>query len=152
MNYDAHFGNKLFSINQRRYLGSKTKLLHFIEDILRKENIDFKSFADIFAGTGAVANHFRDRSKIIVNDILESNYHAYNAFFGNEKVRENRLKEYLLHYNSLDINEFNDNYFSKNFSNTYFDAANSKKIGIIRENIEQLFDEKTITTERSPTL
>ncbi len=70
---DAYFGNKTFCINQRRYLGSKIKLLNFIDDILSKENVEFKSFADIFAGTGSVANHFHDRSRIIVNDILDSN-------------------------------------------------------------------------------
>jgi len=43
---DAGFGN--ISIEQRRYLGAKTKLLGFIEDILRKEKVEYKVFADIF--------------------------------------------------------------------------------------------------------
>ena len=60
---DAYFGNKTIAINQRRYLGSKTKLLGFIDDILQAENIEFETFADIFAGTGTVANHFYDSSK-----------------------------------------------------------------------------------------
>ena len=82
---DAYFGNKAFCINQRRYLGSKTKLLKFIDDILQKENIEFESFADIFAGTGVVANHFYNRSRVIVNDILDSNNHVYRAFFGRDE-------------------------------------------------------------------
>lgn len=142
---DAYFGNKSFYITQRRYLGSKTKLLDFIDSILQKENIKFKSFADIFAGTGAVANHYYDRSQIIVNDILDSNHHAYNAFFGSDDIREEKLKEYIRTYNSLDIKEYKDNYFSENFANTYFDTMNSKKIGIIRDDIEKLFEEKLIT-------
>lgn len=143
---DAYFGNKSFSINQRRYLGSKTKLLNFIDDILKKEGIEFQSFADIFAGTGSVANFFHDRSEIIVNDILDSNNHAYNAFFGKDKIREHILKEYLIKYNSIDLAKHGENYFSENFSNTYFDAANSKKIGVIRDDIEKLFEEKIITS------
>ncbi len=142
---DAHFGNKSFSINQRRYLGSKTKLLYFIDSILEKEKIQFESFADIFAGTGTVANHYYDKSKIIVNDILDSNNHIYHAFFGKDRLRINELKRFLKIYNSLDIKKYDDNYFSKNFSNTYFDAKNSKKIGIIRDDIEKLFEEKIIT-------
>lgn len=142
---DAYFGNKKISINQRRYLGSKTKLLNFIDYILKTENIKFNSFADIFAGTGSVANHFYHRSNIIVNDILDSNNHIYNAFFGKDPIRENKLVERLKFYNTIDINNYNDNYFSKNFSNTYFSRANSKKIGIIRDDIEKLFDEKIIT-------
>jgi len=143
--YDACFGNKKICITQRRYLGSKTKLLPFIENILEKENIKFDSFADIFAGTGTVANHFHKRSKIIVNDILDSNFHIYKAFFGKEVVREEKLKERLKHYNDIEVSKYHENYFSKNFSNTYFDAENAKKIGLIRDDIEKLFEEKIIT-------
>ncbi len=142
---DAYFGNKTISINQRRYLGSKTKLLNFIDDILKNENIKFESFADIFAGTGTVANHFYDRSKIIVNDILDSNNYIYHAFLGEDKIREEKLKERLNFYNTLNIKDYKDNYFSNNFSNTYFDKSNAKKIGIIRDDIEKLFEEKLIT-------
>lgn len=142
---DAYFGNKTFCITQRRYLGSKTKLLNFIDDILIEENIEFESFADIFAGTGSVANHFHNRSKIIVNDILDSNNHVYHAFFGKDEIREEILKDYLAKYNSIDVADHGENYFSENFSNTYFDAKNSKKIGIIRDDIEKLFEDKIIT-------
>ena len=142
---DAHFGNKLFSINQRRYLGSKTKLLYFIDSVLQKENIKFESFADIFAGTGSVANHYYGRSRVIVNDLLDSNYHIYRAFFGKDRLRITKLAKQLKIYNSIDIKSYDDNYFSKNFSNTYFNAKNSKKIGIIRDDIEKLFEEKIIT-------
>lgn len=143
--YDAYFGNKKVSITQRRYLGSKTKLLSFIDSIIEKENIKFDSFADIFAGTGTVANHFYNRSKIIVNDILDSNAHIYTAFFGKDKIREEKLKERLKHYNDIEVKKYDENYFSQNFSNTYFDADNAKKIGIIRDDIEKLFEEKIIT-------
>lgn len=145
MNDDAYFGNKSFCITNRRYLGSKTKLLSFIDSILQKEKIEFESFADIFAGTGSVANHFYDRSRVIVNDILDSNHHAYNAFFGSDKIRYKELKKILNTYNSIDVRKYDDNYFSKNFTNTYFDEVNSKKIGIIRDDIEKLFEEAIIT-------
>lgn len=142
---DAYFGNKKVCITQRRYLGSKTRLLSFIDNILETEKIEFNSFADIFAGTGSVANHFYGRSKIIINDILDSNSHIYLAYFGKEKIRESKLKKRLKHYNSIDASQYDDNYFSENFSNTYFDKENSKKIGIIRDDIEKLFEEKVIT-------
>lgn len=143
--YDAYFGNKAFSISQRRYLGSKTKLLGFIDDILQKENIEFESFADIFAGTGSVADHYHNRSRVFVNDILDSNYQIYQAFFGTDKIEEEKLIKQLKHYNAIDIKNYGENYFSSNFSNTYFDAKNAKKIGIIRDDIEKLFEDKIIT-------
>lgn len=142
---DAYFGNKTFRINQRRYLGAKTKLLGFIDDIIKAEKIEFESFADIFAGTGSVANHFHGKAKIIVNDILDSNHHVYHAFFGKNEISEEKLKRQLEVYNSLDIKKYDENYFSKNFSNTYFDAHNAKKIGIIRDDIDKLFDQNIIT-------
>ncbi|MDD3064080.1 MAG: DNA adenine methylase [Massilibacteroides sp.] len=83
---DACFGNKYISIYQRRYLGSKTKLLNFIDDILIKEKVSYSTFADIFAGTGVVADYFSSKSNIILNDILESNYLSYLAFFGKDKI------------------------------------------------------------------
>lgn len=142
---DAYFGNKSFCINQRRYLGAKTKLLGFIDDILKTENIEFESFADIFAGTGSVANYFHSKSKIIVNDILDSNHHAYQAFFGNETLRKDKLEEHLKKYNSIDVKDYDENYFSRHFSNTYFDDINAKKIGIIRDDIDKLFEQRIIT-------
>lgn len=142
---DAYFGNKKVCITQRRYLGSKTKLLLFIDSILEKENIKFDSFADIFAGTGTVANHFYNRSKIIVNDILDSNLHIYTAFFGSDQIREKQLRERLKYYNEIDVDKHNENYFSQNFSNTYFDSKNAMKIGLIRDDIEKLFEEQIIT-------
>jgi adenine-specific DNA-methyltransferase len=135
---DAYIGNKI-NIGQRRYLGSKTKLLNFIQEILETEDAQFNSFADIFAGTGVVANHFAENANIIVNDILESNYLCYTAFFGSDPLREEYLINTLQQYNSTDYSLLPQNYFSVNFANTYFDEVNAQRIGSIREDIEQLF-------------
>jgi adenine-specific DNA-methyltransferase len=141
---DAGFGNKRIAISQRRYLGSKTKLLGFIESVLEKEKVEYSSFADLFAGTGVVAKYFNRKSHVIVNDILESNYQSYLAFFGDQKIRLRWLEERLNQYNQLEVSKLPQNYFSKNFSNTYFDPLNSKKIGFIREDIEALFQAREI--------
>ena len=136
---DAGFGNKHISISQRRYLGSKTKLLTFIDEIIETEKIDYKSFADIFGGTGVVANYFHSNAHIIVNDILESNYLCYIAFFGKERIRVKWLENKLNEYNTQDVSKLSENYFSTNFANTYFDETNSIHIGSIREDIETSF-------------
>ena len=49
---------KSFKITNRRYLGSKTKLLSFIHETIKKEALKFDSVLDLFAGTGAVADSF----------------------------------------------------------------------------------------------
>lgn len=143
---DAGFGNKKVGINQRRYLGSKVKLLNFIDEILIKEKVEYSSFADLFAGTGVVSSYFYDKSRVIINDILSSNYQSYLAFFGKEKIRTKWLEKKLEYYNELNPDTFSDNYFSKNFSNTYFDKYNAKLIGIIRDDIEVLSSESKVNT------
>lgn len=66
----------MLTINNRRYIGSKTKLLDaiYFETIKRiKGNF---TFADIFAGTGVVAYKFASEGyPVVVNDILYSNYY-----------------------------------------------------------------------------
>ena len=74
---------KTSSINNRRYLGNKHKLLPFITGVVEKECRDIQSVADIFAGTGAVASAFPDK-RIITNDIMYSNYICNLAWFGSE--------------------------------------------------------------------
>lgn len=126
---------KMISINNRRYIGSKFRMINFIKETMNKEKIEYSSFLDLFGGTGIVGDFFNDqKTKVYINDLLKSNYISYLAWFGNEKIDKNKIREYIEKYNSLTVLE--DNYFSLNFSNTYFSEENCKKIGFIREDIE----------------
>ena len=126
---------KMISINNRRYIGSKFRMINFIKETMKKEKIEYSSFLDLFGGTGIVGDFFNDqKTKVYVNDLLKSNYISYLAWFGNEKINKNKIREYIEKYNSL--TDLEDNYFSLNFSNTYFSEENCKKIGFIREDIE----------------
>lgn len=130
-----------FTINNRRYLGNKYKLLDFIKSVVDSENLEFKTFTDIFAGTGVVASAFTDK-KLITNDILYSNYISHVAWFGNTKFSEKRIESLIDKYNNS--NPVNDNYMSINFANTYFSEDDCRKIGYIREDIENLMQNKEI--------
>ena len=134
---------KLFRLSNRRYLGSKQKLLHFIHETIKKENIYFSSFLDLFAGTGVVASSFNDENtSVVLNDILECNRCVYNAYFGSEEIDENKLSSIISDFNAAKINE--DNYFSNNFSDTFFSGNNCKKIGWIRDEIDNKFEHQII--------
>lgn len=136
---------KIFKITNRRYLGSKTKLLSFISKTIEKEKIVFTSFLDLFAGTGSVANYFNDgKKKIILNDILECNRCIYSAFFGNQKIDYNKLSSLIDNFNKDSFLE--NNYFSINFSNTFFSEKNCKKIGSIRQEIDNFHHMKVINS------
>lgn len=125
-----------FQLQNRRYLGNKHKLLGFIEDIVSEKCNGIKSFCDIFAGTGVVGERFNKPAiKVISNDILFSNYACLKAFLGINTNIDN-ITEKIKILNTLQVTE--DNYFSKHFGNTYFSLENAKKIGAIREEIENI--------------
>lgn len=134
---------KQLTIYNRRYLGSKQKLLNFIEESLEQENIKFDSLIDIFAGTGVVGYHFNSNKKIIVNDSLKSNYYAYQTWFGNDKLDKEKVDAIIKQYN--EIEELTDNYLSENFTETYFSMHDTKKIGFIRDDIEDKFNKNIIS-------
>ena len=135
-----------FKINNRRYTGSKQKLSTWIINNINNE-INFKSFFDIFAGTGCISSNFIHIDKLIINDFLFSNNVIYKAFYSSKKYNFDKLKKIKLKFNSLKPNKIQENYFSRNFGNKYFSTNDAKKIGNIREgikNIEVNDDEKNI--------
>jgi len=127
-----------FTINNRRYLGSKTKILDFIKESINKHIPNYNSFLDIFSGTGVVASHFNnEKTKIITNDMLYSNYVIHYAFFSDDTYDKNKISELLEYFNNIIPV---DNYFSDNFGDKFFSLNVAKKIGTIREEIENLTD------------
>ena len=121
-------------INNRRYLGNKYKLLPFITKIITENCGDFNSFTDIFAGTGAVASAYTNK-QLTTNDILYSNFISNTAWFSPENYDWDKLVGFISNYNVLSTSE--ENYMTRNFSNTYFSHDVCSKIGYIREDIEQ---------------
>lgn len=132
-----------FSINNRRYLGNKYRLLDFIKTTIESEGLQFDTLTDIFAGTGAVASAFRDK-KLITNDILYSNYITHIGWFGNERFSKRKITKLIEEYNGKSVNT--DNYMSDTFSDTYFSKEDCRKIGYIRDDIEKLYKNKEINT------
>lgn len=129
----------MIRINNRRYIGSKTKLLNEIYQSV-EENIAKKdySFADIFAGTGVVAYYFAQKNhNVIVNDILYSNVIAYKAWLSKENINNEKLAKTINFLNTISADDLKNNYFSKIYANKYFSVADAKKIGFIRDYIEE---------------
>ena len=128
---------KTFTPANRRYLGCKSRLITFIHKIVEENCPDITSVADIFAGTGVVADSFADTHKVIVNDILESNLCAYHTFFSDEPYDAAKVEALIASYNEAAPLE--DNYYSLNFADTYLSAANMRKVGYIRRDIDARF-------------
>lgn len=123
-------------INNRRYLGNKYKLLPFITKVVNEECEKIESVADIFAGTGAVSSAFTDKI-ITTNDLMYSNFICNLAWFGAQEYNPQLIIDYIVHYNSYV--DFEANYMTDNFANTYFSYNDCSKIGFVREDIEKNF-------------
>ena len=123
-------------INNRRYLGNKYRILPFIKQTISENCGDFETFADIFAGTGAVSSAYTDKI-LYTNDILYSNYLCHLTWFSDEVFDISKIEKHINLYNS-EI-PFEENYMTQNFSGTYFSDKVCSKIGFIRENIENEF-------------
>lgn len=126
-------GLKRGFINNRRYLGNKYSLSNFIRKTVEDNCTGVYTVVDIFSGTGAVANTFKDK-QLVTNDLLYSNYISNYAWFGNEKYSKEKIVEIIYTYNQIKTSE--SNYMRENFADTFFSADDCSKIGYVREDIE----------------
>lgn len=128
-------------INNRRYLGNKYSLSDFIRKTVDENCKGINIVVDIFCGTGAVANTFRDKM-LITNDLLYSNYISNYAWFGYENYSKEKIIKIIYKYNRVKTSE--NNYMREYFADTFFSADDCSKIGYIRENIEKKYENKEI--------
>lgn len=133
-----HFDKlKPLNIQNRRYLGNKYRLLNFIDGTIAQECGHISSMADLFAGTGVVAYHFMNRLKVTVNDSLYSNFLSHVAFMSDENVDMKKISDLVHFYNAKNSSSLDENYVSATFSETFFSLEDCKKIGFIREDIDE---------------
>ena len=125
---------KTSSINNRRYLGNKYKLLPFITGVVNGQCPDVDTVADIFAGTGAVSSAFAGKA-IITNDLLYSNYICNFAWFGAQAYDPQVIIDNVTRYNAK--RNCGENYMTRSFADTYFSRRDCAKIGYIRGDIER---------------
>jgi adenine-specific DNA-methyltransferase len=128
-------------INNRRYLGNKHSLTDFIRKTVDENCDDINIVVDIFSGTGAVANAFRDKM-IITNDLLFSNFICNVAFFDPSPYSKKKIIRYIWEFNEVQTKE--NNYMRQNFADTFFSADDCSKIGYVREMIESEYRSEAI--------
>lgn len=136
LSFELKTNVKTVAINNRRYLGSKYKLLPFIRSVVDNECWHIESVADIFAGTGIVASAFVNK-QLITNDNLYCNHICHLAWFSPMDYSRAKIEKLIMYYNST--KPMNDNYMSLTFSGTFFSRSDCQKIGFIREDIERRY-------------
>ncbi|MGB4588965.1 MAG: DNA adenine methylase [Clostridiaceae bacterium] len=129
-----------YNLENRRYIGSKNKLLNWISELVDEHTIG-KSFFDVFAGTGVVTQKMLEKfDSFIINDFLFSNNIIYNAFFGIEEINIKKLYEFKDIFQSINTNDVDDDYFVDNFGGKFFSEHDARIIGEIRTIIEKSND------------
>ena len=131
----------------RKYLGSKYRLIDFLTDTILSRVDRIGVFTDLFAGTGVVGCAFRAHaSKIIANDFLYSNYVVNRVFLAStqDSVDPDRVADLLEELNrSAPVR----GYAHANYSSTYFTEENAARIDGIREGIEILAAQERCTPQ-----
>lgn len=126
-----------FDINNRRYTGSKYKLMSWIKQMILENCSCHSTLFDVFGGTGIVSVGLMDIvSEIVINDFLYSNEIIYKAFFSQEFFDEVKLENYIQSIMDIDVNGLSDNYVSLNYGGKFFSVSDAKLIGYVREDIE----------------
>jgi adenine-specific DNA methylase len=143
-----------------RYYGAKTKLLPFIESIVKKTGVNGTSnFVDLFSGTSAVGRHFKKLGyTVLSNDTLEFSYALAKTYIElNEEPEFNKLKSYLKlkngnenlfdYLNKLKTRKegFMFENYSPNGGRQYFTDENALRIDTFRYLFEEWKDEMKIT-------
>lgn len=140
------------------YIGSKIKLLPFIEkSILSVIDKECKVFCDLFAGTGTVGSHFKQKGyKVIANDLQYYSYVLNKQIIGNhlefefknlfgiiDKLENSELEDrkYIVceYLNTIKGKEgFIFKHYSPNINSErmYLTNENAKKCDAIRTRIE----------------
>lgn len=125
----------MFNMYNRRYTGSKYKLIDWIRELII-DNCEGKSFFDVFAGTGVVTEYMiNDYDKYIINDFLYSNEVIYKGFLLQENYNMDKLIKIVKSYNKIARKDLNENYVSINYGDKYFNREDAKLIGKIRQDL-----------------
>ena len=135
-----------------RFIGNKTNLLNDIAQVI-KENCDGteKVFCDIFSGTASVARFFKNRYKIISNDLLYFSYVLQKGTIENNEIPScEKLKDRLnIHdvfdyLENIDIKQEKFNKFiyenyspNKKCERMYLTSEKALRIDFIRNKIEE---------------
>ena len=130
---DNSIEERRFSLESRRYIGCKTKLVDWIFSLIDEHTHDVHSFCDIFAGTGVVAHRALQKyERVVVNDFLYSNNVMYRAFFAPGEWSEEKVQNIIDVFNAINPSKIGENYFSKNYGGKYFYHDTAKIVGFIR--------------------
>lgn len=137
-----------------RYLGNKTRMINNIDNFISELGIKGKTFCDLFAGSASVSDYFKDKYRIIANDLLDSSCVFAKAKTNNSKIPEFKTFVKIYGTNPFDYftnkkYEFKEDHFIwKNYSpkgnRQFFTEEVANKIDGIRIDLDEMLSKKEI--------
>jgi adenine-specific DNA-methyltransferase len=134
------------------YIGSKKTLFNNILEICRKNinNLEKRSFSDLFAGTGTVGYNMNNYCKSVISNDLE--YYSYVINYALLKCKyTKKIKKIIENINNIEsvdtglvYKNFSEN---ENCERMYFTNDNAKKCDAIRIYLNELSNKQEITNK-----
>lgn len=123
-----------FGPENRKYIGSKVRLLPFLTAHISAVAPRMAVFADPFAGTGVVAHHFAPvAERVVAGDCLYSNYSGLRTFLEYDGTPgEAALHSLIAELNALPPAP---GYCAAHYGGTYFTPENAGRIDAVRNAI-----------------
>jgi adenine-specific DNA-methyltransferase len=139
----ANCGLELFALGNRRYLGSKTKLLNQIDAAVQRHlGRPPTTVLDAFAGSGVVAAHFAQAgAQTISSDLLLHNVIGLKTFLNYEDYDYAEACELLA---EMAAAEPKDGYITETFGGKYFSIGNARKLDAAREFVENAVQSEAV--------
>lgn len=124
------------AIHSRRYLGAKTRMLDFLEEVIMTASGKFDTFWDAFAGTGVVAHRFQALGKTVTtSDLLLCNVTTMRAFLEARTAPDYAIASLLRELEDLKAEGEGADYFAGHFGDTFFDAHTARQLGAARDQL-----------------
>lgn len=144
-----------------RYIGGKSLLLDFIDEVVAENTREVACVMDVFAGSGVVSHFFHNKGfKVKSNDMLYFSYCLLRGTVGLSSKPEFKslgLSDPIAYLNGLSVDNIPfDNaklFIANNYAPSqtcermYFQRKNALKIDLIRLTIEQWHREESITLD-----
>lgn len=138
-----------------RFIGNKTRILPHIKNLMDEHELNTGTFVDLFAGSGSVGDYFKDKFKIISNDMLycTSVFAEAKTSYGLPPSFDKFQKEYKMspydYWNSYDYSKEKPGFITLEYSpqgnRKFFKEKNAIKIDVIRRQLEELYNENIFT-------
>lgn len=130
-----------------RYIGNKTNIISQIDSLIKEKGLAGGTFADLFTGTGSVADHFKDRFQVVANDLM-----YYSSIFAKAKLLYSEVPKFekfnrvfdcspFFYWNSYDYSDEPAGFVTREFSEMggrkFFQTKNAYKIDTIRRQLDE---------------